>query len=138
SSALSAVDKPRSRKREITPLSWAETERLMEAAEGDPFEAAYALAVLHGLREGELLGLRWEHVDLGRRTVRVAGTATVDHEGNRVVTPPKTDRARRTLELSDRCLNALSRTPRHGGLVWPAADGKPMARSTFYKRWLHM
>lgn len=91
-SALEAVDKPKRRTHEITPLSWPEVERLLEAAEGDPFEAAYALAVLHGLRQGELLGLRWEHVDLARRTLRVAGNATVDREGSRTVTSPKTDR----------------------------------------------
>lgn len=138
SSALQAVDKPRSTKHEITTLSWAEVERLLDAAEGDPFEAAYALAALHGLREGELLGLRWEHVDLARRTLRVAGTATVDEEGRRVVTSPKTATGRRTLELSDRCVSALRRTPRRGALIWPGTDAEPMARSTFYKRWLVM
>ena len=137
-SAVSMVEKPKVTKREISPLSWAEVEQLLVAAEGDRFEAAYALAVLHGLREGELLGLRWECIDLTRRTLRVAGAATVDLTGKRVVSSPKTDRARRTLELSDRCMNALVRTPRVGNLVWPGSDGQPLARSTFYKRWLEM
>ena len=138
SSAHRVVERAKSRKREITPLRWHEVGQLLLAAEGDAFEAAYALAVLHGLREGELLGLRWEHLDLTRRTLRAAGTATVNRLGQRVVTSPKTDRARRTLELSYRCVTALIRTPRVGQLVWPGSDGGPIARSTFYKPWLQM
>lgn len=136
--ALQAVDRPRTTKREIVPLTWDEVAQLLVAAKGDPFEGAYALAVLHGLREGEILGLRWEFIDLQRRTVRVAASVTTDHDGVRTLTSPKTDRGRRTLDLSQPVVEALMRTPRRGALVWPAEDGSPMARSTFYKRWLQM
>ena len=138
SRAIKVVDKPKSWKREIYPLNWDEVNQLLTAAHGSPFEAAYALAVLHGLREGELLGLRWECVDIQRRTLRVAGNATVDLEGRQVVAAPKTARARRTLDLSEPCVDALVRTPRLGALVWPGPDGEPIARSTFYKRWMAM
>ena len=138
SDACAIVARPKATKREVHPLNWAEVEQLLGAAHGTTYEAAYALAVLHGLREGELLGLRWDCVDLERRTIRISGNATIDGEGNRVVTSPKTERARRTLDLSDVCVEALMRTTRTGPLVWSGPNGGPLARSTFYKRWLEM
>ena len=45
---------------------------LLEAARGIRHEALYTVALHTGLRQGELLGLRWDDVDLegGRLSVR--------------------------------------------------------------------
>jgi integrase len=42
----------------------AQVKALLEAASGDRLEALYVLAIHNGMREGELLGLMWEDVDL--------------------------------------------------------------------------
>lgn len=138
SAAVRTAERPRGDKRHITTLNREEIERLLAAAHNDALEAAYALAVLLGVRRGELLGLRWEHVDLERRRIRIAGNATVDRNGKRVITAPKTATARRTLPLPELCIDALRRTPRVGELVWPGRDGGPIASSTFDKRWKEM
>jgi integrase len=44
---------------------------LLNAARGDRFEALYVLAITTGLRRGELLGLRWQDVDLKRGYLQV-------------------------------------------------------------------
>ena len=49
---------------EINPLNSEESAAFLEAARGERLEALYILAVHCGLREGELLALRWEDVDL--------------------------------------------------------------------------
>ena len=49
---------------EIRPLSSEECSAFLEASRGERLEALYVLAVHCGLREGELLALRWEDVDL--------------------------------------------------------------------------
>ena len=55
----------------MTPSKvWA----LCEAAAGDRCEALYIMAVNIGLRQGELLGLRWQDADLGTATPRVRRT----------------------------------------------------------------
>src|SRR5215204_1390075 len=59
-----AVDPPKPRKEEIKPLSRDEARRLLDAAYSDRLEALYVLAIHLGLRQGELLGLRWKDVDL--------------------------------------------------------------------------
>jgi integrase len=53
------VDAPRVRPAEMRPLSREETHRLIETAAGDRLEAPYVLAVATGMRQSELLGLRW-------------------------------------------------------------------------------
>jgi integrase len=49
---------------EIRPLNSVECCAFLEASRGERLEALYVLAVHCGLREGELLALRWEDVDL--------------------------------------------------------------------------
>jgi integrase len=66
---------------------------LLEAARGDRLEALYVLAIHTGTRQGELLALRWEDVDLDAGVLRVRGT--------------KTARSRRTVKLSQAVLEAL-------------------------------
>ena len=135
SSAIHAVSPPRRAERAIVTLSPAEVDRLLAAAAGDPREALYVVAVLLGVREGELLGLPWGNVDLARRQLRVTGTASRTLEGEHVVTLPKTTASHRRLMLPLLAVDALARTPRLGDLVWPGDDGRLMPSSTFTHRW---
>jgi hypothetical protein len=48
-------------------LDVAEAERLFEVISGERLEALYVLALMTGLRRGELLALRWDDIDLGSR-----------------------------------------------------------------------
>jgi integrase len=62
------VKLPTMRKRARTKSSWTvdEARRFLESArdEHDPLYAAWVLILVLGLRKGEVLGLRWEDVDL--------------------------------------------------------------------------
>src|SRR5215207_3676239 len=58
------VKAPRPNPKEMRTLSAEETRKLLEAARGDRFEALYVLAVTTGMRQGELLALKWQDVDL--------------------------------------------------------------------------
>lgn len=53
------VDPPRVRRREMQVLSPAEVRRLLAVASVTRWEAALTVAVTTGVRQGELLGLRW-------------------------------------------------------------------------------
>src|SRR5829696_3947814 len=67
---------PRITREEIDPLSPEEARRLLEAARDGRLEALYVLAIATGLRQGELLALNWEDVDLERGVLRVRRTLT--------------------------------------------------------------
>jgi integrase len=55
---------PRIIREEIDPLTEEESRRLLEAVRGERLEALYILALSTGMRQGELLALKWEDVDL--------------------------------------------------------------------------
>lgn len=46
----------------------------LKAARGDKVHALYVLAVHYGLRQGELLGLKWQDVDREAGTLQVRRT----------------------------------------------------------------
>src|SRR3712207_3966921 len=71
-----AANPPRPAPEEMQTLCAEETRRLLEAARGDRFEALYILAVHTGMRQGELLGLKWQDVDLRSETIQVRRTLT--------------------------------------------------------------
>jgi len=57
---------PRVARKEVEVLSPAEVRILLAAARGDRWEALIATALATGMRQGELLGLKWADVDLTR------------------------------------------------------------------------
>ena len=59
-----AVDPPRPSDREMTALNAEVVRRFLEAAEKTPYYVIFYTAVFTGLRRSELLGLRWEDVDV--------------------------------------------------------------------------
>jgi integrase len=92
------VSPPRYERREFEPLSPQEARALLAVAADDRLYAAYVLALLLGLRRGELLGLRWSAVDLRRGTLRVQ--VSLQRVGGQLAfTSPKTRRSRRAMPL---------------------------------------
>lgn len=68
----------------------------------------YVLALHTGMRRGELLGLKWDDVDLDSATVRVRRTLMRTDNGRRLaLADPKTKKSRRTVRLTQRAVEAL-------------------------------
>ena len=118
------VDPPRQVAVERRPFTPEEGRALLAAAEGDRLAALWRVTLTLGLRAGEVLGLRWEDVDLDAGEVRVRrNLQRVRREqvgpGHVVVSPgttggsvlilkePKTARSRRTLALGPALVEAL-------------------------------
>jgi integrase len=104
-----AVKPPQLRREEIEPLTVEQVKVLLEAICGDRFEALYVIAVTAGLRQGELLGLRWEDVNVKRKTLQVRRTLLGSKKGNTVFGVPKTAKGKRSVRLTDRAVKALQR-----------------------------
>jgi integrase len=105
--ATEAVKPPQVRREEMRPLTAEQVKVLFEAAKGDRLEALYILAVTAGLRQGELLGLKWDDIDLEVGTLQVRRTLTTA-KGGPVLSAPKTKGSRRTVRLSQMALQALT------------------------------
>lgn len=112
-------------------LNREETGRLLAAARGTRYEALFVLALTTGMRQGELLALRWRDIDLEGGTLRVTGSVTTDHDGKLRILAPKTRRSRRTLGLPLIAADALRRAPRQDSeLVFPAERAGGLMRGT--------
>ncbi|MFE3657873.1 tyrosine-type recombinase/integrase [Streptomyces sp. NPDC059165] len=93
--------------RRFRPLTAAEARQFLDAARADRLHGLYELALRTGLRKGELLGLRWEDLDLN------AGTASIRRSLQRTRTsglthlPTKTRASERRIALPTECLHSL-------------------------------
>lgn len=103
-----AVTPPRRRSVEMHPLTGEETRAFLEAVRRDRLSALYALAVLTGMRQGELLGLHWSAVDLDAGTLQVTANLQWDRDEAKFdVHAPKTRRSRRRIALSAELVTVL-------------------------------
>jgi integrase len=102
----------------------------------DPFRTMVLLAVLSGLRRGEILGLRWRYVDFVGCSVTVAECSCHGHSA-----PPKTRASRRKVFLSSVVFEALTRLrperAQPDDLVFPSEVGTPLCPSHLRNRVLH-
>ena len=137
---------PRPKKKEINPLSPEQTRAFLEAVRGDRLEALYVLAIHRGLRQGELLGLRWEDVDLEAGKLQVRRTLSLTSDGH-VFEPPKNGKGR-SIELTQDASVALKRhltcqleeiealgdDYQDQGLIFPGEKGQPMRPWTLTRK----
>jgi integrase len=90
-------------------LSDAECARLLAAAKHDRLNAFWVLALTTGARQGELLALSWDDVDLTEGTLAInKGVRRASAVGSQwAIGPTKTPGSVRTLRLSPTALRAL-------------------------------
>jgi integrase len=137
------VKAPQVREEEIKPLSPTQVRALLAAAREDRLEGLYVLAIHTGLRQGELLGLKWTDIDFNSGTLSVQRSLDADGTFN----PPKRNKSRRTVKLTLQAMDALrlhrkrqneerlkaAKWEDHS-LVFPNRAGKPMDHNNLYHR----
>ena len=99
-----------------------------EARESGVFELYY-LELATGLRRGELLGLKWEDIDLERGDLRVRRQVSRIN-GEVVEAPLKTKNAYRTLPLAEDTVSVLKEQRKKVGnspWVFPSPNGGPIS-----------
>lgn len=99
---------PMPRPRKVKPWSVEEARRFLESARdgADPLYAAYVLMLVLGLRRGELLGLKWEDVDLEAAELHI-GWQLQRVAGQLLRRETKTTASDAVLPLPGICVNAL-------------------------------
>ena len=134
---------PRRGNREMMTLSVLEMQRFLEVVRNDRFFALYVLALSTGMREGELLGLRWQDVDLARRTVQVRMNVAEIARKRFALAETKTVYSRRNVALTQAAVDALAEhwqkqqlqpTAINMGLVFPSETGGIMIPHNITKR----
>jgi integrase len=83
-----------------------QVQQLLEAARGDRLEALIVLALATGMREGELMALRWDDVDLDKAALLVRANLVLTREG-RIREEAKTGASRRRIALPSIAVEGL-------------------------------
>jgi integrase len=120
------TDPPKASRDEMRPLDRRQARRLLGVArsDGDRLEALWVLAVHTGMRPGELLGLKWEDMDLEAGALQVK--RALSPEGEFAAT--KTARSRRRIDLTPGSVADLAIEALH--ISVPALVGKFSTGST--------
>ncbi len=95
-----AVTPPRLVRKEIKPLSSEQVQTFLKSIEGNRLEAMFVLGITTGLRQGELLGLKWEDIDFEVGVIRVRRTLSKSNH-SLVFAPPKSCKGHRSVGLTN-------------------------------------
>jgi integrase len=108
--AAAGLKLPRIAQEEIDPLDAEEARRLLETVRetSDRLVVLYVLALNTGMRQGELLALKWNDVDLESGLLCVRRTLTRTG-GSYAFGEPKTKKSRRSIRLTSGAAEALRR-----------------------------
>lgn len=143
-----AVSPPRRDRYEIQPLTVEQVKQLLTAAKGHPLEALIVLALTTGMRRGELLGLKWQDINLLNGTLQVRRILTRSHGNRYVEAEPKTEKSRRSIVLPSITVEVLKqhkarqeearqlagRTWQEKNLVFCSSAGTPLNPSKVLER----
>jgi len=158
-----ACYKPRDVEHEMQVYNEDQVNRLLMAVEGTRFEALFQLAFTTGMRQSELLGLKWSDLDWKNKTITLTRQLSRDITGKANYVPPvgkatkmderftqlKTTAAKRKLNLGNATMDSLRRhqaiqdderrNPQRvqwieNDLIFPSITGTPMSQANLYHR----
>ncbi|MET8558609.1 tyrosine-type recombinase/integrase [Streptomyces sp. NPDC004959] len=132
------------RPRRFEPLTAEEAREFLAAASGHRLQSLFELALHTGLRKGELLGLRWEDLDLAGGTASIRRTLQRTNSGGLTTLPTKTKNSERRIALPTPCLRSLEQHRdrqlkerkaagtgwKDNGYVFTRPDGAPIEGAT--------
>ncbi|MDZ4042529.1 MAG: tyrosine-type recombinase/integrase [Eubacteriales bacterium] len=101
------VSPPKRAKKDITVPTEAEVKALLGAAQGEYLHMPIYMAVYTGMRLGEVLGLRWEDVDLPNQVISVRQSLYQRKQGDPLFKAPKTKGSTRTIDVGAAVVRAL-------------------------------
>jgi integrase len=142
------VRAPRSPGKEIRTLTPHQARALLQYADLDRLETLYVLAVTTGMRQGELLGLKWDDVDMEAGTLQIRRTLSTATGKGFSFNAPKTAKGRRSIKLPETALSSLRRHREaqqqekdtitglweDHGLVFTSLVGTPLTRQDLITR----
>ncbi|WP_315070721.1 site-specific integrase [uncultured Microbacterium sp.] len=130
------VDLPKYTPKEIHPWTLTDAQAFLRAAQRHRWELGFQLLLTYGMRRGEVLGLRWQDIELGEGTIRIRQQIQ-RIQGELVAGPVKTDAGKRTLPLLPHIRELLSAASAERDeslehdLIFTSTTGQPVEPGNF-------
>lgn len=123
--------------KKVHALTKEQSDRLLKALEGTRARLFVYLALKTGMRRGELLGLKWDCVDLDQAVVHVRRNLVFADAGETLNEYGKTDAAIRDLPLDPAAVAVLraERAKTNSLFVFSKLDGTMLTHSAFNAMW---
>jgi integrase len=99
------VDAPKTEKKEVEVWDQDEINAFLNAAKESRYYQAFLLALTTGMRQGEILGLRWKDIDEENQKISIV--QTLSHKGQKLNTGAKTESGNRTISIDENTLSQV-------------------------------
>jgi integrase len=133
------VDPPSPKGKSMRTLTQSEVQDLLISAEGSYYYPVIYTAVSSGLRQAELLGLRWRDIDIASRSISV-NQVLYKRRGVYQFNKPKTEHSRRRVSMTsklaeflgeyrlerERLYHQLGKVTTLDDLVFASVEGNPI------------
>jgi len=143
---------PRWNKKEMQVLDQNEVQRFLKIAKDSSFFYVYYLAILTGMRLGELMGLKWSDIDFQNQVISISRQAQAIKGKGIVFSEPKTRSGIRKIRVQPNTVEALLQQKEkiqamkenaghkwiENDLVYPSTIGKPMDSYHLRKDFFHL
>jgi len=143
----SLVRPPQAVHQPIQPWTAEQARQFITAVQHERLRSLFVLSLTTGLRQGEVLGVRWEDIDLDAGTLTVNGQLQ-KFDGKLQWVPTKTVKSKRTIVIPAVALTALqahhdrqrseAACNKPTGYVFTTRDGKPLMARNVYRRFLEL
>ena len=146
--AASKATPPKATTKEANYFQPSEIAAILDALETEPLKwrCLTHLLLITGCRRGEILGLKWDRVDLEKCTIKIDQNLLYTPERGIYIDTPKTKGSIRYIKIPDETTRLLKEyrksclaqhirnadTWNDSGFVFIAEDGKPMHPDTLY------
>ncbi|WP_025685361.1 site-specific integrase [Paenibacillus maysiensis] len=99
------VTLPKRIKKELSIWTLEQVNHFLQFTKEDRYHCVYGLALLAGMRQGEILGLRWKDIDFESKTITIR--QTLAHYGTRIKSGAKTNAGERKISIPNQLIAIL-------------------------------
>lgn len=131
------------KRKDVEILSETEIEIIKKYLKNSTFELLFLLDLATGLRQGELLALDWEHIDLENKTIKIEKSVkevyVYDNENTKhietIFQTPKTANSFRTVFIPNVIIDVLTKIKNKDGLLFRDNEGNPLKGKNVSTKW---
>ena len=131
------------KRKEVEILTEQEITIIKDYIKGSDFELLFLLDLATGLRQGELLALDWEHIDINKKEIKIDRSVKEvyiydDEETKHIETvfqTPKTVNSFRTIPIPEVIIKVIKKYDNKQGLLFHDSENKPLKGKNVSTQW---